>query len=51
MFAMDTMNKETQFLLKELKEYVDHFGDNLILASTQITVESKVGTHVYILFI
>ena len=41
--AMDSMNKETQFLLKELKEYVDHFGDNLILASTQITVESKVG--------
>ena len=43
LFAMDNMNKETQSLLKELKEYVDHFGDNLILASTQITVESKVG--------
>jgi hypothetical protein len=41
--AMDTMNKETQFMLKELKSYVEHFGDNLILASTQVTVESKVG--------
>merc|ERR1711916_217144 len=40
---MDVMNKETQNLLIQLKEYVDHFGDNLILASTQITVESKVG--------
>lgn len=41
--AMDSMNRETQFILKELREYVEHFGDNLILASTQITVESKVG--------
>ena len=40
---METLNKETQFKLLELKEYVDHFGDNLVLASTQITVESKVG--------
>ena len=43
LYAMDVMNKETQSLLIQLKEYVDHFGDNLILASTQITVESKVG--------
>ncbi len=40
---MDTLNKDTQFKLVELKEYVDHFGDNLVLASSQITVESKVG--------
>ena len=41
--AMEVMNNETQFKLLELKDYVDHFGDNLVLASTQITVESKVG--------
>ena len=41
--AMDSLNKETQFKLTELKDYVDHFGDNLILASSQITVESAIG--------
>jgi len=41
--AMDALNKETQFKLTELKDYVDHFGDNLILASSQITVESAIG--------
>jgi len=41
--GMDALNKETQFKLTELKEYVDHFGDNLILSSSQITVESAIG--------
>jgi hypothetical protein len=43
MSAMDSMNKDSLRRLMELKEYVDHFGDNLILASSQITVESTVG--------
>ena len=40
---LDHKNNETQFQLKELRHYVDHFGDNLILASNQITVESSAG--------
>ena len=40
---LDNKNNETQFQLKELRDYVDHFGDNLILSSTQITVESTAG--------
>jgi hypothetical protein len=27
----------------ELKEYVDHFGDNIVLAASQVTVESSAG--------
>jgi len=34
---------ETQFVVKELKQYVDHFGDNLILSSSQITVDPQIG--------
>lgn len=41
--AIDTKTKETAFETKELKHTVDHFGDNLILSSTQITVESTAG--------
>jgi UTP:GlnB (protein PII) uridylyltransferase len=41
--AVDTKTKETAFETKELKHTVDHFGDNLILSSTQITVESTAG--------
>eukprot|EP01032_Pedospumella_encystans_P030110 gene30110-33988_t len=35
--------KDTQFQLKELKDYVDHFADNLVLSSGQITVEVDAG--------
>jgi len=35
--------KDTQFQLKELKDYVDHFADNLVLSSGQITVEVDSG--------
>ena len=35
--------KDTQFLLKELKDYVDYFADNLVLSSGQITVEMDSG--------
>ena len=41
--ALDNKANETIFQLKELKEYVDHFGDNLILPSSQITVEASAG--------
>lgn len=41
--AIDSKTKETAFETKELKHTVDHFGDNLILSSTQITVESTAG--------
>ena len=40
---LDHKNNETQFGLKELRTYVDHFGDNLILGSNQITVDSSAG--------
>eukprot|EP01035_Chromulina_nebulosa_P021434 gene21434-27764_t len=38
-----TAMTETQFIVKELKQYVDHFGDNLILSSSQITVDPQLG--------
>lgn len=41
--ALDTKCNDTQFQLKELREYVDRFGDNLILNSNQIIVESSAG--------
>ena len=34
---------DTIFKLKELKDYVEHFADNLILPSSQITVEAAAG--------
>jgi hypothetical protein len=34
---------DIQFQLTTLKDYVDHFGDNLVLASCQITVEASAG--------
>lgn len=34
---------ETQFQLKELKDYVDHFADNLVLNSQQIMVDVQAG--------
>lgn len=40
---LDKSCEETQFKLKELKEYVDHFGDNLILGANQITVDVSAG--------
>jgi len=36
-------SRDTQFQLKELKDYVDHFADNLVLSSGQITVEVDAG--------
>ena len=41
--ALDTKGNDTNFRLTELKEYVEHFADNLILPSSQITVESSSG--------
>ena len=44
--AMEIVEKktsDTQFETKELRHIVDHFGDNLVLSSTQITVESAAG--------
>ena len=41
--AVDASCKDTQFQLKELKDYVDHFADNLVLSSGQITVEVDAG--------
>eukprot|EP00599_Poterioochromonas_sp_BG-1_P008007 CAMPEP_0173150978 /NCGR_PEP_ID=MMETSP1105-20130129/11295_1 /TAXON_ID=2985 /ORGANISM="Ochromonas sp., Strain BG-1" /LENGTH=618 /DNA_ID=CAMNT_0014066243 /DNA_START=79 /DNA_END=1935 /DNA_ORIENTATION=- len=35
--------KETQFQLREMKDYVDHFADNLVLNSQQITVDTYAG--------
>lgn len=35
--------KDTLFQLKELKDYVDHFADNLVLSSGQITVDVDAG--------
>ena len=44
MFAeADEKSNAIDFQLKSLKDYVDHFGDNLILASCQITVEASAG--------
>ncbi len=34
---------ELEFKVKETRHIVDHFGDSLVLSSTQITVESSVG--------
>lgn len=39
----DTKILDIEFQLKTLKDYVDHFGDNLVLASCQITVEASAG--------
>jgi hypothetical protein len=41
--AVDASCKDTQFQLKELKDYVDHFADNLVLSSGQIMVEVDAG--------
>ena len=41
--AMDKKTNDTQFETKELRHIVDHFGDNLILSATQITVDSSAG--------
>lgn len=41
--ALDSKNNDTQMQLRELKDYVEHFGDNIVLASSQITVESSAG--------
>jgi hypothetical protein len=41
--TMEKKTNDTQFETKELRHIVDHFGDNLILSSTQITVESAAG--------
>lgn len=35
--------KDTSFQMAELKDYVEHFGDNLFLSSSQITVEPSCG--------
>lgn len=40
---IEKKSNDTAFETKELRHIVDHFGDNLILSSTQITVESTVG--------
>lgn len=41
--SLQTLCNETQFQLKEIKDYVDHFGDNLILNSQQIIVDTHTG--------
>ena len=41
--AVDHRLGDTIFQLRELKDYVDHFADNLILPSSQITVEASAG--------
>lgn len=43
MLSVQTSCDETQFQLKEMKDYVDHFADNLILNSSQITVDTYAG--------
>lgn len=40
--VQETCDK-TVFQLKELKDYVDHFADNLVLNSQQITVDTYAG--------
>lgn len=40
---LDKKADETIFNLKELKHYVEHFADNLILPSSQVTVEAAAG--------
>jgi len=41
--CIEKQSNDTAFETKELRHIVDHFGDNLILSSNQITVESTVG--------
>lgn len=43
MTTLEDSCKNTEFIVKELKDYVDHFGDNLFLSSNQITVETTTG--------
>lgn len=43
MSNLDSKMDRTQTQLAELKDYVDHFGENLVLAATQITVETSAG--------
>lgn len=41
-YVVKTCN-DTVFQLKEMKDYVDHFADNLILNSQQILVDTSAG--------
>lgn len=41
--TLDKKADDTIFNLKELKHYVEHFADNLILPSSQVTVEASAG--------
>lgn len=41
--SIEKQSNDTSFETKELRHIVDHFGDNLILSSNQIIVESTVG--------
>jgi hypothetical protein len=41
--ALESNFTQTQFVVKELKDYVDHFGDNLVLPASNITVEPATG--------
>ncbi len=41
--TLDNKANDTIFNLKELKHYVEHFADNLILPSSQVTVEAAAG--------
>ncbi len=41
--ALDNKADDTIFKLKELKDFVEHFADNLILPSSQMTVEAAAG--------
>lgn len=40
---LQTCMGETTFKLNELQHYVDHFADNLVLSSSQITVDPAAG--------
>jgi uncharacterized phage infection (PIP) family protein YhgE len=41
--TLDAKNNETQAQLLELKDYVEHFSDNIVLAASQVTVETDAG--------
>ena len=43
MSTLQTNMNETQFMVREVKEYVEHFGDNIVLSSSQIIVDSSIG--------
>ena len=43
MSTLQSNMTETQFMVREVKEYVEHFGDNIVLSSSQIMVDASIG--------